>query len=171
MKKEIKLYNVIFPIWMLILIPPLWLVALPGNFIIDLLVLYISMKILKIENRKLNIKKAIWKSWIIGFAADFVGGFGMFLVALIDVDYETKFGKWWYDNLTNAVMYNPFSTLAGFLWATMCVVITSVIIYFVNKKWCLKKLEISDNEKKKIALAMAVFTAPFLFYLPTAWFY
>ena len=87
MKKEIKLYNVIFPIWMLILIPPLWLVALPGNFIIDLLVLYISMRILKIENRKLNIKKAIWKSWIIGFAADFVGGFGMFLVALIDVDY------------------------------------------------------------------------------------
>ena len=95
----------------------------------------------------------------------------MFLVALIDVDYETKFGQWWYDNLTNAVMYNPFSTLPGFLWATMCVVITSVIIYFVNKKWCLKKLEISDNEKKKIALAMAVFTAPFLFYLPTAWFY
>ena len=47
MKKEIKLYNVIFPIWMLILIPPLWLVVLPGNFLIDLLVLYISMRILK----------------------------------------------------------------------------------------------------------------------------
>lgn len=171
MKKEIKLYNVIFPVWMLVLIPQLWLVALVGNYVIDFLVLFLTMKFLKIENRKTHIKKAIWKTWLIGFVADFVGGFGMFLVALIDMDYETKFGKWWYDNLTNAVMYNPFSTLAGFLWATMCVVITSAIIYFVNKKWCLKKLEISDDEKKKLALSLAIFTAPFLFYLPTAWFY
>lgn len=171
MKKGTKLYNVIFPIWMLILIPQLWLVSLAGNFIIDLLVLYLSMKFLQIDERKNKIKKAIWKTWIIGFVADFVGGFGMFLVALIDVDYQTKFGEWWYDNLTNAVMYNPFSTLAGFLWATMCVVITSVIIYFVNKKWCLKKLDIPDDKKKKIALSLAVFTAPYLFYLPTAWFY
>ena len=166
-----KLYNVIFPIWLLLMIPQLWLISLPANFLIDLLVLYFSMKVLRVENRKENVKKAIWKTWIVGFASDFVGGFGMFLVALLDFDYNTSFGKWWHDNLTNAVMYNPFDSIYAILWTTMCVIITSVLIYFMNKKWCLKRLEITDEQKKKVALALAIFTAPYLFYLPTAWFW
>lgn len=166
-----KLYNVIFPIWLLLLLPQLWLISLPANFFIDLLVLYISMRVLGVENRKENVKKAIWKTWIVGFASDFVGGLGMFLVALLDFDYNTSFGKWWNENLTSAVMYNPFESVYGVLWTTMCVIITSVLIYFINKKWCLKKLELTDEQKKKVALALAIFTAPYLFYLPTAWFW
>ena len=171
MKKDTRLYNVIFPIWFLLLIPQLWIVSLAGNFLIDLLVLYISMRILKVENRKENIKKTILKTWIIGFACDFVGGFGMFLASLIDIDYNTPLGKWWYENLTNSVMYNPFDSIYGFLWTTLCVIITSVLIYVVNKKWCLKKLDISDEQKNKVALSFAIFTAPYFFYLPTAWFW
>ena len=170
-KKGTKLYNLIFPIWLLLLIPPVWLISLPANFLIDLLVLYFAMKVLGVENRKENVKKAIWKTWIMGFAADFVGGFCMFFVAIPDVDHTTSFGKWWYDNLTNSVMYNPFESIYAILWATMCVIITSVLIYFINKKWCLKKTNLTDEEKKKVALALAVFTAPYLFYLPTAWFW
>ena len=30
-----KLYNVLFPMWMLILFPTTWLIILPGNFLID----------------------------------------------------------------------------------------------------------------------------------------
>ena len=129
------------------------------------------MGFLQIENRKENIKQVIWKTWIIGFVSDFIGGFGMYTAALIDFDYNTPLGQWWYDNLTNPVMYHPFETIYGFLWTTMCVVITSVFIYFINKKWCLRKLEVSDMQKHKIALALAIFTAPYLFYLPTAWFW
>jgi len=33
--KQIKLNNVIFPIWMLLFIPPVIFIALIGNFIID----------------------------------------------------------------------------------------------------------------------------------------
>lgn len=38
MKKDMKLYNVIFPIWMLFFLPPVRLVVLPANFVIDSLV-------------------------------------------------------------------------------------------------------------------------------------
>ena len=52
MKKEIKLYNVLFPLWMLMLFPITWLIILPGNFIIDSIVLIICMFALKFENKK-----------------------------------------------------------------------------------------------------------------------
>ena len=36
-ENEVKLYNVLFPFWMIMLFPQLWAIVLPGNFIIDLL--------------------------------------------------------------------------------------------------------------------------------------
>ena len=35
MKKEVRLYNVLFPIWLLWIFPQVWLVLLPGNLLID----------------------------------------------------------------------------------------------------------------------------------------
>ena len=43
-KGRVKLYNVLFPVWMLMMFPGMWLIILPGNFIIDSLVLLITMK-------------------------------------------------------------------------------------------------------------------------------
>ena len=47
MKKDVTLYNVLFPLWMLLMFPVMWLIVLPGNFIIDSIVLIISMLIMK----------------------------------------------------------------------------------------------------------------------------
>ena len=57
-KNDIKLYNVLFPFWMLMLFPQLWLIILPGNFMIDSLVLLISLKLFKICE-----KKQWYKTW------------------------------------------------------------------------------------------------------------
>ena len=51
-KNDTKLYNVLFPFWMLLLFPQVWLIVLPGNFIIDSLVLIMSMLVLKISEKK-----------------------------------------------------------------------------------------------------------------------
>ena len=171
MKKDVKLYNVIFPIWMLLLFPQMWFISLPANFIIDLLVIWLTMKLMHVQNIKSNAKAIILKTWIAGFGADFVGGFLMFVVPLLDFDYQSEFGSWWYENMTNAVMYNPFETIPALLWTTLCVIITAILIYFINKKWCLKNAELTEEQKKKIALSLAVFTAPYLFYLPTKLFW
>ncbi len=62
-----KLYNIFFPIWILWLIPTTWLIVIPLNFILDFLVLFVSMKLIKIENPFVNSKKSIFRVFISGF--------------------------------------------------------------------------------------------------------
>lgn len=171
MKKDVKLYNIIFPVWLIWLIPITWIIVLPANFLIDLTVIVLTLKHLKVLEIKQKAKSTIFKTWIFGFIADFIGTIFMFLSNIISIDSTTPFGRWWYDNITNAVAYFPFSSAYSVLWITICVVITAIFIYIFNYKICFKKLEIADYQKKKLALSMAIFTAPYLFFLPTSWFF
>lgn len=170
-KNDIKLYNLIFPIWLLWLVPSTWIVVLPVNFLIDLLVAVLAMRYLKVQDIKLNVKAVIFRVWIFGFIADFIGTAAMFMANVIDFDYETELGKWWYNNITNAVIYNPFESVYSVLWVTVCVIITAAFIYLFNYRFCLEKSNLDDMQRKKLARSLAVFTAPYLFYLPTAWFF
>lgn len=173
MKQEVKLYNLIFPIWMLWIFPLTWLVILPANFIIDSLVVLIALKLLKVQEVKTNYKKVILKVWGFGFLSDFIGTAFMFSALMLDSlwDSGTGFGKWWYEHITNAVSYNPFENIWAVLWVTMCVIISGLCIYLFNYKISLRKLDLETPVKKKIALALAIFTAPFLFYMPTQMFW
>ena len=65
-RKDIKLYNVLFPFWAILLFPQTWWFVLPGNFVIDSLVLIISMWILKISEKKQWYKKHILKIFLFG---------------------------------------------------------------------------------------------------------
>ncbi|MGE4353580.1 MAG: hypothetical protein AB7D36_05800 [Oscillospiraceae bacterium] len=172
MKKGEKLYNMIFPVWLLWLIPITWIVVLPANFLLDLAVILSTMKYLKITEIKQKSKSVIFKTWILGFIADFIGTFFMLSVSLIDskLSLDTAFGKWWYYNM-NAVTYSPLDNIYSILWTAICVVITALFIYLLNYKICFKKLEIEDALKKKLALSLAIFTAPYLFFLPTSLFF
>ena len=69
----IKLYNVLFPVWMLLLFPQVWLIVLPGNFIIDSLVFLISMRVLKITLKKQWYKKHILQIFAFGMLSDLIG--------------------------------------------------------------------------------------------------
>ena len=170
-KKNVKLYNLIFPIWLLWLIPVTWIIVLPANFLIDFLVIVLTMKYMKIQDIKQKAKTVILRVWMFGFIADFLGTALMFLSNIIDFDYKTQIGKWWYKNISNGVSYNPFDSIYAFLWVTGCVILTAFFIFLFNYKFCLKKSELSNNQRKKLALSLAIFTAPYLFYLPTALFF
>jgi len=170
-KNSTKLYNMIFPIWLLWLIPITWIIVLPANFLIDLIVIILTMKYLKIQDIKQKAKSVIFRVWIFGFIADFIGTVAMFTANVIDFNYNTQFGKWWYNNISNSVSYNPFESIYAVLWVTVSVLITSFFIYLFNYKFCLKKANLDDSQKRKLALSLAIFTAPYLFYIPTAWFF
>ena len=74
MKRDIKLYNVMFPIWMFYLLPTvLWLIILPVNFAVDTLVVLLVLSRLRIQNRREIWKKSILRVWLLGFLADFIG--------------------------------------------------------------------------------------------------
>lgn len=164
-KKGCRLYNIIFPIWMLWLFPVTWIIVLPANFGIDLLVTVICFKLMHVEGIKDKLKKRIWAIWGFGFLADFIGTAVMFIPNLIDGNV------WWINNIANPVCFNPFENIYSFLWATGCVLISGICIYFLNSRIALKNTGLEDSRIKRTALALAVFTAPYLFYLPTAWFY
>lgn len=175
--RGVRLYNIIFPIWLLWLVPISWIAVLPANFLIDLLVIVLTMKYLRIPAVRQITKAVIVKVWLFGFAADFAGTIMMCLPLLIDTlleqrgAYHTPFAQWWYQNMTNAVALNPFENMFSFLWVAGCVFFTAFFIYLFNCRFSLKKTPLRKEEKKKLALSLAVFTAPYLFFLPTLWFY
>ena len=47
----------------------------------------------------------------------------------------------------------------------------ALLIYVFNDKIALRKLEVEEPIRKRVARNMAIFTAPYLFFLPTIWFY
>ena len=158
---DVRLYNVLFPIWLLWFIPLTWLVVLPGNFIIDLSVLFFTLKYLKVGERKQICKKCIIRVWLCGFAADLLGSLLMFTPTLLDIN----------EDLISAINMNPFDSIWAFIWATICLVFAGICIYFFNLKYCLANSDLDHAVKKKVALSMTIFTAPYLFYLPSEWFY
>lgn len=172
-RQACRLYNVIFPIWLLWIFPLTWLMILPANFIIDSAVVLIALKLLKVPSLKSVYKKVILKVWGFGFLADIIGTVFMFLALILEDTGLLGEGMkdWWYTYITNAVSYNPFENIWAFLWVTACVIVSCVCIYCLNYKISFKKLTLEQPIKKKLALALAIFTAPILFYLPTSWFY
>ena len=157
-----RLYNVIFPLWMLFIFPQTWLIAGPANFVIDFAVVYFMMKKLGTDQPKEKTKKVILKVWLCGFAGDIAGGSFMFISTITS-------NRWWYEHIGRYV-YNPFRSIYALMWTCACVAFSAAIIYWLNKDYCLSQLEIEDIQRKKIALALAVFTAPYLFLVPTSFY-
>ena len=148
MKKELKLYNVLFPFWMLMLFPQVWLIVLPGNFIIDSLVLIIAMKILQIKEKKEFYKKSILRIFSVGIVSDIIGS--IYMLVLMTAFEVGRMG----DELSLTVP---------------ALIISAILIYFLNYF-----ISFNDCERKlriKFSLTFAIITAPYTFLVPSSWLY
>lgn len=153
MKKDYRLYNLMFPIWMMYLIPTwLWLIILPVNFAVDSLVLLLAARHYKIENRFELWKKSILKIWIIGFLCDFVGA-GFCLGMLLTLSAVSVFN---YD----VGYYGVFAI------AIPAVILSGVLIYFLNRWISFGKTDIDKALVNKLCLVLAIFTAPYTMLIP-----
>ena len=117
-RRDMTLYNVMFPIWMLWLFPLTWLIVLPVNFAIDLAGVVLTLKALQVTQIKQHAKRVILRVWLMGFVADLIGTALMFLSVAVDF-HGTPFGEWWYDHLSSAVSFHPFDNIFSFLWVTL----------------------------------------------------
>ena len=161
MKREHRLYNVIFPIWMLVLFPQVWLIVIPGNLLVDCLLLLLTLLALKHRDKGGVVKQLWWKFWLLGFAADAIGGAWMLLGWLLAV----PFGSWW-ESSVGHIMHNAFAHPAAILWTLVGVALAGVCIYCFDKKAMGRCDLLTPREKHIIALTMAVVTAPWLFFIP-----
>lgn len=159
--KQIKLYNVILPIWLLLLFPQVLLIVIPGNLIVDCAVLLITLATLKCQGKAAVLKKLWWKFWLLGFAADAVGVAWMFLGWALYL----PFGDVWANTVVH-ITHNSFAHPAAFLWTLAGVALAGVCIYFFDKRAMRSCALLTDRQKHIIALTMAVVTAPWLFFIP-----
>ena len=147
-KNDIKLYNVLFPFWMILLFPQIWLIVLPGNFIIDSIVLIISMTLLKIADKKQWYNLHIIKIYLFGMLSDIIGaGYMLLLMTVFDV-----------------------GRMGDELYLTApALVISSILIFILNYFITFKK---SDKLLRlKLSIIFALVTAPYTFLIPSSWLY
>ena len=148
MKKDVRLYNVLFPAWFLMLIPTVWLIVLPGNFLIDSLVLVAAMFALKVGEKKQFYKKHILKIFLFGLLADAIGSVFLFVMAF--VLEMGVYGDEWY-------MTVP------------AVLISAAFVFLFNYGVTFKRCE--RPVRSRLALTFAIVTAPYTFLIPSAWLY
>lgn len=146
--KNNKLYNVLFPVWLLLIFPAVWLIVFPGNFIIDSLVLIISMYLLKMHSKKIFYKRHILKVFIFGLLADVIGSAFLFLMC-----YVFELGT---------VGDELYLTIPG-------VLISALMIFIFNYFFTFRK--IGKKNRILFSLIFAVVTAPYTFLIPTSWLY
>ena len=162
MKKQTRLYNLIFPVWLIVAIPsPLWLAVLPGNLAVDCAVLFFALLALKHTRKGAVVKKLWWRFWLLGFAADAAGVVWMLLGMLACI----PFGEAW-ENTVGHISHNAFANPWAFLWTLAGVAVAGVCIYFFDKRAMKSCGLLTDRERHIIALAMAIVTAPWLFFIP-----
>ena len=130
------------------LFPITWIIVLPGNFIIDSLVLIIAMHCLKIDEKKSFYKTNILKIFIFGMLADIIGAAYMIILAF---GFEVgRMADEWY--LTVPAVF-----------------IAAIFIFLFNYFITFKKYE--KRLRLKLALTFAIATAPYTFMFPSKWLY
>jgi len=160
-----KLYNVIFPIWLILIIPPIVLLVIPSNFIIDSLVLLIGFKMLNITNWFDKYKKSIIKVWGFGFVVDILGSLLLLVTQFMGTD------GYLYENLVYPLVWNPFKSVIAVLYVLVVVVICGLLIYIINYEFSFKKTDLDNKGKRTISILLACITAPYLFFFPTSYLY
>ena len=147
-KKDIKLYNVLFPLWMILLFPICWLIVISGNFIIDSLVLIISINILKLPEKKQFYQHHILKIFAFGMLADIIGS--IYMLTNLSIGFS-KTGD------------EPYLTIPAL---TISTVLIFVFNYFFTFKDCNTNSVTSKQNKAsqlKLSLIFAVITTVIMY--------
>ena len=146
-KNGVRLYNVLFPLWFILLVPQLWAAVLPANFIIDSLVLLLGMLALRMEQRRTWYKRCILWVFIFGLLSDVIGS--IYMIAMLYMGIGSMGDE-------------PILTIPAILIAAVLIFLFD---YFVSFR------KMHGKERLILSLAFAVLTAPYTFLVPSSWLY
>ena len=176
-----RIYNLLFPIWMLTFMPSVWLIALPVNFVVDSIILLVMFTVLARRRGESGYKpwgdwaRSIVLTWIFGFISDLVAAGFLFFWGVgptLLMGDQTPFGAWWSRNIGEPIMANPFESIFSVLFVLLSIGLGALLIYFFNKNMALRLTKSLDvPEIKRTALVLALVTAPWTMLLPSEWFW
>ena len=161
MKRTCRIYNVLFPIWLLWIFPQMWAFILPGNLVIDVLVLLLSLLALRCPAKRAVLRRTWWRVWLNGFLAD-AAGVGWMVAGMFST---VPGGGWWEENMS-PIMGSPFRTPLALGWTLFGVAIAGVCIYFLDRRALGRCPELDPRQAHIAALVLAAVTAPWLFLVP-----
>jgi hypothetical protein len=133
---------------MLLMLPQLWLIILPGNFLIDSLVLIISMYALKMTEKKQWYRQHILKIFLFGMLSDLIGAAYLFLMA-----YVFELG-----------------IMGDELYLTGPALLIAAAMIFVFNYYVTFKKD-APELRTRFSLIFAIATAPYTFLIPSSWIY
>ena len=163
-----RLYNVIFPIWLLVFFPSyLWLILIPAYYLIDRIVLRWSLG--DMSDKNLFCRKNTWKICLAGFLGDFVGSIALFFASQLLSGLGGKRFSF-LQMAGEGIMFDPFTNILAVLVVIAAIALSAVCIYKLDKS-ILGKTELDPEQIARAALRLALFTAPYLYLVPSRWFY
>ena len=163
--KPVRLYNVLFPIFILVSVPsPLWLILIPLNYLWDNFILSRSLK--DLPDLELFCSRNSWKICLAGFLSDIAGGAFLFLVMI----FADKLSPDFSDRIGYGLSMDPFYNTESFL-TTLAAVVLSALLIYVTDRAILKRAGLDSSSASRAARNLALLTAPWLFFIPSKWIY
>ena len=158
-KSEIRLYNILLPLWLLMFMPPALLVTIPVNFAVDSAVLFLASPFVCRNMGKTLWKKCILKFFLLGFLADLIPAAILFALLFLLEGTPTE-------AFYSAAVTNPLSGVGSALIVFCAVLMASALIYVFDRFIAFKNTGLEKSQVHRLALFMAVLTAPWSFFIP-----
>jgi hypothetical protein len=150
------LADVIFPVFMFYFFPPLLGIAAIANLIIDAAVFFVTLHFFRIKLK--NSLGTLLMLWLFGLVADIAGSLFLCLTLLLNR----------YVPQISINYIEIFSSPAAIALILTAVLIAGLIIYCLDRIFLKNRIPVS--QAKRIALVLAIVTAPYTFLIPTNWF-
>ncbi|MGI6239844.1 MAG: hypothetical protein ACOYI5_09500 [Christensenellales bacterium] len=164
--------RLIFPIWMMFIVPISWAAIIPGTFLIALFALLIALSAAhsqgadgapmpaagRLRAAWADARRSIWRAWISVCAAYLAGTAAMLLPSLFAIGRDE--GSY-IVQMSTALLENPYASAHALVWTCMSVILSAAIARNLALSWILNKT--SRPKDKRAALWFAILTAPYLF--------
>ena len=178
MKKDYKLYNMIFPPFLVLGFSiPYLLTSIIGNFFIDSTVLLIIILIIfKKLDFRLYLQK-IFLVYIFGFAADVLGLVYLFITSSICKDLciygavqQGTFARNLLEGMASVMDYSVNADMYTYIAVISGIVLAAAVIFLLNFFVVFRKKDMTRKQRIFSALMLAVLTAPYTFLLSSITF-
>ena len=156
-----KLYNVLFPIWVLIFLPPILFLFLLGNGLLIFLLFTVFKKI----EKKQNLKN-VWIRLLLASSASYI-----FMVLLLLIPQLLGEHSFIYEHFAYPLSTNPWQDSFAIIYLIVSFLISLILFCLMIYYFILKNIDLTTKRKKLYTLLFAIFSAPYLFFLPSTWFY
>lgn len=153
--------NAYFPIWILIMMPPLLFLTISFNFIMVAIGLLLVLILIDRNNIFINYTKNVLKLWGITLIVDLIS---FVFMVIPEFFYKNLFIK---ENLIKPLETNPYINIISFIYMIILFILNIVVIYNFVKKIVLNKYELDIIKKRLASFILIISMIPYIFFIPS----